>query len=270
MILFIIFFVINSFAKMPQHWSSIYEIQDRHEFYQNNETIIKPKDSWQSLFSLVYIDRDFISAKDCLFYKVPGLELGKIKIKTIPSDKKCDEYLLVTGDKEFKEIKSLNYSIETKEILINFTKNDGKLERWIVSMLQNKTHSESLLGLSSAEFKSPKIIFLSAKTNLKSSSKNKFLDKDAICHEVNEDCQVIGSSVCHRCENGWYEIPNGCLVGPKFCGALNCGGKNKPACRRGMTWQRTSREFDCRTDSSFSYCSKGLAVTCEGRKAFCR
>jgi hypothetical protein len=272
MIFLILFKVMFSFvfAVVPSHWSYIDAIHEKHEFYKNDEVIVKPKESWQTLFSLVYIDREFYSAKDCIYYKVPGQELGIIKIKTISSSDKCDQSLLVSGDREITGIKSLKYSGNEESIILDFTTNDLKSQTWNIVINKNNRRPEKAMGLSSAEFRGAKVIFLAPKTNLIKNENNQFLKNDSICHDINEDCEVLGASICDRCEYGWYEIPNGCSVGPKFCGKLTCGGKNQPACRRGMTWQRSNVDFDCRVNSSFAYCSQGLSIQCEGKKAFCR
>jgi hypothetical protein len=272
MIFLILFKVILSFvfAEVPNHWSYIYDIHERHEFYQNDEILVKPKDSWQTLFSLVYVDREFITAKDCIYYKVPGQEFGKIKIKTISSFEKCDDFLLGSGDREITGIKSLKYSVNDVGIILDFMTNELKSHKWNIFINKKNSRLEKVTGLSSAELRGPKIIFLAPKTNIIQNQQNDFLKNDSNCHDVNEDCEIVSPSICHRCENGWYEIPNGCPIGPKFCGSLKCGSKNAPACRRGMTWQRSTAEFDCRVNSTFAYCSQGLSVQCEGKKAFCR
>ncbi len=271
MIFFYIFsFILSLQADVPNHWSYIYEIHDRHEFYQNDEIIVKPKDSWQTLFSLTYIDRDLTAVKDCVFFKVPGVDSGTIKIKTIHLNDKCDDYLLKNGEKEIAAIKSLKYSIKENGIELTFIKDSNKKENLTIQLNKKNKKLQNLFGLSSAEYKSAKFILLAPKTNLKPSSRETYLKVGSECLEVNDDCEIKSPSQCHRCEKGWYEIPNGCSHGPKYCGQLSCGGKNQPACRRGMKWQKSNDEFDCRTNSTFAYCSRGLSIQCEGRKAYCR
>ncbi len=270
MFLYIFSFILNLHADVPTHWSHIYEIHDQHEFYQNDEVIVRPKDSWQTLFSLNYIDREFNGAKDCVYYRVPGIDLGKIKIKTIHSNERCDDFILKNGEKEISAIKSLKYSVQGRGIDLTFIKDGNKTETWVIQLNKKNQKPLNLFGLSSADFKGAKYIFLAPKTHLKSSSRETFLKVGTLCLEVNDDCEINSPSQCHRCENGWYEIPNGCAHGPKYCGQLKCGDKNQPACRRGMKWQKSNDDFDCRSNSSFAYCSKGLSIQCEGRKAFCR
>jgi hypothetical protein len=139
MIFLILFKVMFSFvfAVVPSHWSYIDAIHEKHEFYKNDEVIVKPKESWQTLFSLAYIDREFHSAKDCIYYKVPGQELGIIKIKTISSSDKCDESLLVSGDREITGIKSLKYSGNEESIILDFTTNDLKSQKWNIVINKN-------------------------------------------------------------------------------------------------------------------------------------
>jgi hypothetical protein len=270
MILFFFLATLSAWAEAPLHWSHILEVSDRHEFYQNDEVIKKPRDTWQTLFSLVYLDKEIHRLKDCLFLKVPGDDPGIIKLKTISASVKCDNYVLEPGDREVRNIKTFQFSIFETEVLIDFTLADFKAQKWQASLQSSFQKPRPQMNLSSAEFKSPKIIFLAPSGTVKSSPKTAFLKEKTLCHEINEDCQEVSPSMCSQCEGDWFEVPNGCDQGPKYCGLHKCGTNDRPACRRGMKWQRSQSEFDCRTDSSFAYCSKGLKVTCEGRKAFCR
>lgn len=269
MILFLsLIFSFTTFAQEPLHWSYMLEVKERHEFYQNNEEIIKPINSWQLLFAVGYVDQNFKKLKDCVFYKVPGDEKGTLKLRTIPDTEKCDDFLLSTGDKEISNIKSLQFSITDLRLSIEFTREDYKSEKWVSKTQNTFVRPEPKLNLSSVDYKSPKITLLAPASKVVSPRPQILKDK-TLCHDVNEDCEEVSGSTCHMCPRGWYEIPNGCAQGPKYCGIQNCGGKDEPACRRGIKWQKSPSELDCRTDKSFVYCSKGLNVTCEGRKAFC-
>jgi hypothetical protein len=270
LIICILLFSLQVFAGAPAHWSHLMEISDRHEFYQNNETLLKPKDSWQSLFGLNYLDRNLKQLKDCIFYRVPGVDEGLLKIKTISAFELCEEYLLLPGDREVGAIKSLQFSVAPDKLSIDMSFSDFRNEKWEGSFQGSYARPKAQMHLSSAEFKSPKIIFLAAVSKEAVTQKKYFLKQNSICHDINEDCQENKASQCDQCPSGWYEIPNGCGQGPKFCGIHNCGNKGRPACRRGMTWQKSSEDFDCIKDASFAYCAKGLAIHCEGQKAFCR
>lgn len=251
---------------MPSHWSYVLELGDKHEFYQNNEEIVKPKDSWQTLVSLHYVDGNFSRVKDCIFFKVPGSSDGILKLKTISINQKCEDALFDGGYKELTEIKNLQFSILENELNIDFTKKDFKSEKWKIPL--KKSLKKSPLNNSSAEYKASKIIYLAPEVS-GPVKKSPLLKEGENCHKINDDCET-SSSRCNECPQGWYEIPNGCPEGPKYCGYLACGKKNGPACRRGIVWQKKEQDFDCRVDTSFAYCSKGLFVQCEGRKAFCR
>lgn len=261
---------ILAFAEAPVHWAHILEVKDKHEFYKNHETIIKPQDSWQTLFSLVYVDRDLKRLKDCVFYRVPGKEPGALKIKTMSSGEKCDDQILNPGDVELRGVKTLQFSVYDRKINIDLSLENFKIQSWEATLQGAFVKPMAGMGMSSAEYKSPKTIYLAPKTGIKTNNEETFLKDKALCHDINETCQEVAKSECSRCAGGWYEIPNGCANGPKYCGTLNCGSKNQPACRRGMKWQRSEKDEDCRMDSSFAYCSGGLKVTCEGQKAFCR
>jgi hypothetical protein len=270
MIFFLIFTSLFAFAQEPIHWRNLLKLSEQHEFYKNNEIILSPKDSWQSLFSVIYVDSDLSFLKDCVFFKVPGEETGILKIKTVSAKVDCEDYLLSPGDKDFSGIKTLQYFISDSKLTVDISFKNYKIEKWIGSFQSAFQKPTPKMAISSAEYKSPKLILLAPQSNIKDLNKKKFLKKEGLCHNINENCEQVSVQTCDECEEGWYEVPNGCAIGPKYCGRLNCGQKGLPACRRGVRWQRKQEEFDCRTDSSFAYCSKGLTVQCDGGKAFCR
>ncbi len=258
-----------TWAGQPVHWSYVLEITEKHEFYKNDQVVEEPKDSWQHLFALAYLNGDLLKMKDCIFFRVPGNDPGVLKIKTLSFNEKCDDHLLRPGDKELIDLKSLHYIISDKQVLFDMTFQDLHHEKWSSQIQGSFVKPVPRMALSSAEFKSPKIILLTSETSPKK-AQDAFLKDNEICHDVNEDCSETSPSQCNRCAEGWYEVPNGCASGPKFCGHHNCGQKDGPACRRGMKWQRKETQLDCVTDSSFAYCSKGLSVQCVGKKAYCR
>lgn len=269
MILLMLFFCLNVFSASPAHWDYIVGIQDKHEFYQSGEDITKPENSWETLFSLVYLDRNFNHNKDCIFYKVPGVETGRLKFKTVGATESCEKYRFRPGDTEIADLKSLVFETGSKKLILNLTYTDFKTETIEAKIIGQFERPKLQQGISSAEFKSPKVIFLSPKSS-RSGAKLELKD-GSICHEVNDECEEKGASTCSQCENGFYEIPNGCMKGPKYCGSIKCGLKGNPACRRGYKFQREDIEtFDCRVNSNFAYCAEGLSVFCEGKRAYCR
>jgi hypothetical protein len=256
-----------AFAESPGRWEFARGIVERHEFYPNGEEVTKPENSWQSLFAFSYLDSSFRNQKDCVYYRVPGDEPGKIKIKILPIDKDCNSEILASGDIEIENISHFKFTTTDNVVTVDFQKAD-KHESWKITTATKWMKPEPKLLMSSAEYKSPGMIYL-APSDIGSLSLTPLKDGE-VCHDVNNDCQEVAISKCDQCEHGWHEIPNGCMNGPKKCGAIVCGGKDLPACRRGMAWQRKEMEFDCRVNSSFAWCSKGLHVTCDGDKAYCR
>lgn len=270
MILWILFTSMVAFATQPVHWTHLLEVTEKHEFYQNFESIDKPKDAWQTLFGLVYINRDLNREKDCVFLRVPGNDTGILKIKTISAVDHCEDYLLQPGDQELTGVKSIQFAVFENKLKIDMTFADYRSEKWEANLQSSFTKPEPKMSMSSSEYKAPKMIMLSPKSTDKSVKKVLFLKDGSVCHDINEDCEEVSAYKCDQCSEGWYEVPNSCLTGPKYCGRHECGKKDKPACRRGMRWQRKEEPFDCRTDSSYAYCAKGLTVHCDGKKAYCR
>lgn len=274
MISLILFFMSSwIFAEAPRNWMAATEIVEKHEFYSNNQMIEKPKNSWQLLFGIVYPDARMRLQKDCVFYKVPGDEAGTLKIKTVPKNSACDKFMLLPGNREIKEIKALQYTILENSLTLNLTMSEYRTEVWTTQFVNKFQKKDASLLMSSAEYKNPKVIYLSPESlshtieNSPRPSKNK---RPVLCHSIGVNCEEISASTCSSCEDGWYEIPNGCLQGPKYCGQIDCGRKNMPACRRGVKYQKVRKEFDCTIDSSFAYCAQGLKVQCEGNQAYCR
>lgn len=271
-VIYLFFFLsVVSWAKQPASWNTLTAITEQHEFYKNFEPISSPKDSWQHLFTLQYIDADLRTLKDCVFYRVPGSESGTLKIKTLGKTGKCADHILKKGDTELPNIKLLQYAVFENKLNLDINYQDLKSEKWSASVQETYKRPEAKLHLSSAEFKTQKLIMLAPRSTAAGEKESPFIADGKLCHEVNDDCESKAPSRCGECKEGWYEVPNGCASGPKFCGRHDCGGKDRPACRRGMMWQKKQKtEFDCREDSSFAYCSKGLSVQCEGKQAFCR
>lgn len=256
-----------AFSGSPAKWEYARAIVDRHEFYKNDEEILTPANTWQALFAVSYMDAHLNSVKDCVFYRVPGDDPGKLKVKSVSVKTDCTSEILSPGDIEIEKISRLSFSTTDRSISLEYIQ-DSKPEKWNVTLVSDWKKPEPKLLLSSADYKSPRMIYLAP-------AKSGRFDFEALkdkvlCHDVDQDCREKSPSQCGHCENGWIEIPNGCLKGPKICGATPCGGKDLPACRRGISWQRKESQFDCRTDASFAWCSKGLAVSCDGDKAYCR
>ena len=272
MIIYFLLILLNiAHADPTWKWSNGLKIVEKHEFYMNEEIIIRPKDSWQTLFGVIYQDSNLKNKKDCLFYFVPGEAAGILKMKTIPVEKKCEEFLYLPGDQEWKNLKALQYSIKTNLISLSLTSQKYEIEKWEVPLLNIFEHPKPKGLMSSAEYRSPKVIYLTpyqGKLSVRPQSASP-VPANSVCHEINEDCTEKSPSTCTQCQAGWYEIPNGCVQGPKFCGSIKCGTKNQPACRRGVRYQRQQKDYHCQEDHSFAYCAKGLSVECHGNLPYC-
>jgi hypothetical protein len=272
MIFYFILLMMNAAHADPTwKWSNSIKIVEKHEFYVNNEVIIRPKDSWQTLFAVLYHDSNLKTFKDCIFYKVPGSETGILKLKTITADKKCEDFLYRPGDQEWKNLKALQFSVKENLLSISQTDANFQIEKWDVPLFNVFEHPKPIGLMSSAEYRSPKAIYLTPYKGIltiRPEAATPIQDKK-ICHDISEDCEEKSPSTCSQCSEGWYEMPNGCVQGPKYCGSIECGLKNQPACRRGMKYQRVQTEYRCREDHSFAYCAKGLRVECHVNLPYC-
>lgn len=262
---------LSTLANPSWKWSHAIGVVEKHEFYTNNEIIIKPKDSWQTLFAVLYRDSQMKTFKDCVFYYVPGVESGRLKMKTISSEGRCEDYLFQDGDKEWKDLKAIQFSFQNNFLSLSITNQQFQIERWDVPLFNVYKNPRPKGLMSSAEYRSSGIISLTPYHRQSESRLQKpvaLKDKEN-CHNVSEDCVEKSPSQCTQCEYGWFEIPNGCPQGPKYCGSNTCGTKNKPACRRGMKYQMKETQLSCREDHSFAFCAKGLRIQCQGNLPYC-
>ena len=266
--LFLIF-SLTVFADAPIYWSSAFKISERHEFYPDSAVVEKPKDSWQVLFAVVYPDSQLGLHKDCVLYRVPGKEPGELKITKLPESTPCESVLFKPADHEWKSIKSLEFATNNNTIELTMILPKYKSEVWNVKLINLGVQVTPAMNMSSVEYKSPKTILLAPGTMMKDMKPHFSFKNGDLCHEVSDNCEAKPSR-CIDCPSGWYEIPNGCVQGPKYCGHVECGTKNAPACRRGIEWQKTKTKFSCVDDTSFAICSPGLKIQCEGTMAWCR
>ena len=259
-----------SFADPSWKWVNAIKVLEKHEFYTDNEVITKPRNSWQVLFAILYHDSNLKTFKDCVFYRVPGDEPGVLKLKTVGENQKCETVLFENGDQDWKDLKALQYSIKDNYLSLNLTNAKFEVEKWETPLFNVFEHPTPKSLMSSAEYRSPKMMFLTPyKGKISVRPRKAAFDNVKLCHDVTEDCTERSASTCSLCPEGWYEIPNGCPQGPKYCGSIICGSKNMPACRRGMKYQRKNKEFHCLEDASFAYCAKGLSVQCQGNLPYC-
>lgn len=271
MSMLLLFFASLLHANNPTtNWHSAV-VSEKHEFYQNYEIIDKPKNTWQLLFAVEYKDANYQLKKDCVFYRVPGDDLGILKLISSNPEKKCDDLVFQKGAQEWKDLKALQFAIDEHRLFVQLTFQNFELETWDVPMMSVFKNPQPKLNISSAEYRAPKIMFLKTRSsNEKIKLRPSLSIKDGeICHSIGEDCREVSASQCMKCPQGWFEIPSGCPQSPKYCGVQLCGFKNRPACMRGLNYTGTEKKFDCRTDSSFAYCAKGLTVQCQGNLAYC-
>jgi hypothetical protein len=262
-------FTLLTHADPSWRWIHAIKIIDKHEFYKDNEVLVKPMNSWQHLFSVVYYNSQLSISKDCIFYRIPGEELGLLKIKTIEENQKCQDFLFLSGDQEWGSLKSVQFLIKKNYLSLTITHQNYYVEDWETPLLNLFQHPEPRIKMSSAKYRSPGIIFLSPQDEAPQKWIKSKMDGLKICHDISEDCREKTPSLCQLCPDGWYEVPNGCFQGPKFCGVIICGQKNTPACRRGFKYQKIKKKYKCGEDDSFVYCAKGLRVRCQGSLAYC-
>jgi hypothetical protein len=260
-----------AFNEVIERWGQAYQIQDKHEYYKPFEVLKKPQESWQILFSVKVLSENLTPLKDCVYYYVSNTE-GVLKVKTIEGREKCADYLFQQGDFELKNLRSLQYSVENGISLI-VTYKDFSFDKWEIKLTGRPKKIVPKLLTSSSHFKIGSSYILLSKDVLPADRvKKNQVKQTGICHHINENCQELTISQCSLCEKGWYEVPNGCPRGPKYCGIDFCGLKGKHACIKGKIALRQKKlvKLNCEENLKYFYCSKGALLQCEGSVAVCR
>lgn len=197
----------------------------------------------------------------CLFYKTPFKD--KKGILKIASNQlgKCDE--IAKSNFEFEKI---------EELEVSFNKETSNLE--FKFKIENKEliKNISLLNFKRVtKFKKYSSNVPSLKYNnvtLNEITTNATLEDKQLCHGVNSNCNSVVENTCDNCPNGFHEVvdyncPQG---GSKYCGHIDCGQKNMPACPRGYEILETKLTSLCFDGSPAGYCAPGLKTFCNEEK----
>lgn len=88
--------------------------------------------------------------------------------------------------------------------------------------------------------------------------------KARVCFAVDDQCQPLMAEMCHLCEKSFFTLYNTkCKTqGTSYCGEINCGQRNQPACYLG---QHHIKQDDFKGCSPFTeewYCHQGLEIKC--------
>lgn len=254
--LMLFLFALTSFA-LPDALISRYELIETHEFYQDNELIQRPLDAWQAIAAFSTVNTDLSLSKVCLKYYLKSQTEGTFRVEKKSMTENCSGAGEIIS--EIKNLRGLQFQ-RTPHFKITFTYQNFSTSEWNISL--RKKNDLRLLETPDRHLDET-VLFVS------SGSENTGLLKDGTqCLKVLDDCTVEGTSVCHQCENGFLEAPNGCLISSQYCLKGSCGKKGGPACRRGVKFLR-KRVLDCRTDASFAFCEAGSTPVCQGQEVWC-
>lgn len=260
-------------------WWGVQRIVDNHQFYKNNQIIQEPIGSVQTLMGLVYYSKDFKVYKDCLNFEIPAKgEMGSIFVVTTSLQTPCEE-VNVNGKRDGNILaKSLSFNLHQGKLILQITDEKFRTKELAFSFphLARPERSEAFQSSVQRQYGRAVMILADLKQKvdqplLMGERESDWHKKDLIsCQTVNDECEK-SISTCERCRFGYFEVLNGCPGGgPKFCGVDQCGRKGQPACRRGFLYQNGElTKMDCREDSSFGFCQKGLRVRCQGSLAIC-
>ena len=254
--LLLILFSLASFA-LPDALISRYELIETHEFYRDNELIQRPLEAWQTIAAFSSVNSDLSLSKVCLKYFLKSQSEGVFRVERKSLKENCSEKGEIIS--EIKNLRGLQFQ-RTPHFKITFTYQDFTTSEWNISL---RKKSNLKLLETPDRYLDETVLFVSS-----GSEQTTLLKEGTQCLKVLDDCTVAGESICHQCEAGFLEAPNGCLVSSQYCLKGNCGIKGGPACRRGVKFLR-KRVLDCRTDSSFAFCEAGSTPVCQGQEVWC-
>jgi len=227
-------------------------------------------------------------------------EQGKIKIVKINKDQHCEdtgfdeEGFILNGIKNLKVFfsqkkiitKSLKKTIPPFNFVLNFKK--GGKGYWLSFPLGNidpstifggkdkraKGHLRERYSSSETQGPYPGLLFWSGVENKNKidfrigTKTQKYSEGSAIkCETWSESCERVGSSTCHRCRWGWYEVVGGkcSAFNDRYCGQDNCGKRGWPACFKGKeSFPMESFKGHCFSSKERAFCQDGLEKVCDG------
>ncbi|MDH4467500.1 MAG: hypothetical protein QE271_05525 [Bacteriovoracaceae bacterium] len=87
------------------------------------------------------------------------------------------------------------------------------------------------------------------------------------CAEWDDQCAPVMDDKCHLCQQGYSQVMHGkCgLHGIRFCGTVDCGGKNKPPCHLGRSHIENEDFMGCSELSEEWLCHPGLILDCSAK-----
>lgn len=216
--------------------------------YVNNLEIKDPPKTWIKLLTTPDI---------CLFYKTPyKTDQGVLKITKV-KNMKCDEITETNFMKD--KIDKLRVSYSKNKFEINFYINENKSSVGLFGYKEKVKYKKY-----SSNVESYKVENITLNEVL---PKN-VLTQGQLCHGVNSNCTSIVENTCDTCEEGFHEVvdyncPQG---GSKYCGKIECGQKNLPACPRGYEVLNTKLSSLCFDGSPAGNCAPGLKTFCNDDK----
>lgn len=95
--------------------------------------------------------------------------------------------------------------------------------------------------------------------------------KAQVCFAVNDQCQPTMLEQCHLCEKSYFTLYNTkCSShGTSYCGEIECGKKNQPACYLGQHHVKQDDFKGCGPFTEEWFCHAGLEIKCTKDGAVC-
>jgi hypothetical protein len=271
-------FISHGYSQVLNYLKSGYEIKNHYEF-SLDEMIKGPEGLWRPILEIKSLDLNLNSHSICLFFLNLNSKTSQWQwtiSKTNSCQNKQDQETL----ESFEDTKSLYIKINKNSIKLISETIDKKILKQEINLLniENRKKNYSLFSDDRQENFYPGVLVLSQFNKV---GKKEIIEpyprdlkevlKSKPCGGVNEKCEPIENQCEKKCITNFFIIPNGCPQGgPRYCGELNCGGEEMPACFRGHGEKNSILKKDLRLNQSSVYCQEPYKLEIIDSLAICR
>lgn len=253
------------FEKTNLRWNYGVSLSWENMHYKNSEKVEEPKGTYQAVFSVKFLDKNFNYSYDCINYLIPTNEVqGELSIIANPDNVHCSKLIAETPYAKIEKIRNFGYEMKGSSLLVKV--DEYRFEYNFLNF--SKKFAPKLL---SSSVKPSIVNGIQMASSIYYTKPLKTLNSGDICFDIDEKCDETISNKCSQCSGGHYEVvASSCATKRrKICGVDDCGKKNKPACFRGYLFSNLKPENYCISGSPVGFCERGLKVVCINSVLMC-
>jgi hypothetical protein len=253
------------YKKTSSRWNFATKISWENSHYKGLEKILSPKGTYQSIFEIEFVDKNFNKSYDCIQFYIPKKDFdGELSIVPNPKHEDCSKLITSQSYAKIKEIKNFGFEIDSDVLKLKV--DEFRFEYKLLNFL--KQIKPTLLDSSIIPSTLDGILIAS---NISYSKQNPLIKDGSICYDIDDECNELLTNKCSDCKGGFFEvIASKCGVKRKrVCGVNKCGEKNQYACFRGYLASGIDPKNYCIADSPVGFCNENLKVVCINNVLMC-